>query len=888
MYRSGPRAPFKAPRPLGVSSSQISAPSSSPVVAPKPKIVGSIPNKTATKTHSSGSSQSSTSHFDGTNPAKRQKVEGKQFYIVQWRKKTTKKNKTWDGDGYIVFNGSSITFKCDVKGTRQYRAMGSVPRKNIDGIISIGSYEIEVDYEIKDQRELEELTGPLETVKQPNLAATTEKVMSVQSQYKKMIPTKVIENTLSDNDTNNGGEISSLSPRQSVHDPNGPDSLVMKKIQEDSIDVVVDPILSKALRPHQQEGIRFLYECVMGMRRSGYYGALLADEMGLGKTLMTISLLWTLLRQTPYPSDRSPICKKILIACPVTLLGNWKREFKKWLGMNRVSVLTLNSKQTAIKDKQDVKNFGKTRVYQVLIMSYEKITSCQEELKSTQFDLLVCDEGHRLKNSSNKAVQVFNGLNIKRKVLLTGTPMQNDLVEFFNIVNFINPGVLGTFASFQRDYLKPILRSREVNCINQETIQRGESKSKQLVELTKDFTLRRTSAILSNYLTSKTDLVLFCPPTKQQVELFKFIFNTQKFKRLISNSNGTNSNDSLAMITLFKKICNSPSLLSSDKIFQSLNYKQLPLEKISSKINVLIPLLLEIRRKGDEKTVIISNYTQTLDLLEDVLNKLNISFLRLDGSTPNKSRDKLVSDFNTLPISSNSVFLLSAKSGGVGLNLIGGSRLVLFDNDWNPAVDLQAMARIHRDGQKKPVFIYRLMTTGCIDEKIFQRQLMKNSLSDTFVDNKSDSKTDVFEMSDLKDLFTVSETKSNTHDLLECDCCGIGEDLAEEDGEEVDEDNADAEEEEEEEETISDQYSSQGGGWMSALNYKQDDKTGIKKKASIRNALVEYNHYDPACYDKLTECGDPIVDAIIRNSSDCPLTYLLTKSNREEIILEKE
>ena len=169
----------------------------------------------------------------------------------------------------------------------------------------------------------------------------------------------------------------------------------------------------------------------------------------------------------------------------------------------------------------------------------------------------------------------------------------------------------------------------------------------------------------------------------------------------------------------------------------------------SGKINIIVPLLLEIASLG-EKIVLISNYTKTLDLLEQVLRKVSLTFSRLDGSTPNNVRNKLVNQFNTNP--DINVFLLSSKSGGMGINLVGASRLILFDNDWNPATDLQSMSRIHRDGQLKPCFIYRLFTTGCIDEKIFQRQLVKNKLSSKFLDNDATSKSDVFDNDDLKNI----------------------------------------------------------------------------------------------------------------------------------------
>lgn len=876
MYKSGLRAAFKPPRRIDLSQTSSDAKSSSP--APISQNASSIlPQEGSYRPASSDLSRQAfkrpkinlnslkvENSFTASNTSSKDEKSVK-MYMVQWRKFSNKKNKTWDGDGLIVVSDSGITFKCDVKGNGNYKQMGKTSKTKTDGIIAIGSYELEIDYEITEKDKAGFSNS--QEVGQENKTPLHHIPAPPRNQFKKVVPLG-ISNALST-------VSKSTANRSLLHDPNAENSLTMtrppNRKSEDIVDVVVDPVLSKLLRPHQREAVLFLYECLMGFKKYKGNGALLADEMGLGKTLTTITLVWTLLKQTPYSEDTSPICKKVLITCPVTLIGNWKKEFKKWLNINRIGVLTVNNKQNASKDKQEIKSFGKTRIYQVLIMSYEKVLSCQNELSTINFDMLVCDEGHRLKNSSNKVLKVLNELNISKKVLLTGTPIQNDLVEFYNIINFINPSVLGSFQSFQKDYIKPILRSREVNCINRDTIKRGEVKSNELIELTKEFTLRRTSSILSGYLTKKTDIILFCPPTELQITLFKFVLNSRKFNALLREDN---FNNSLTLITLFKKICNSPSLLFQDKLFNSLieneeksaiDLTTLSKKTASSKVNILIPLLIEINEVGD-KTVLISNYTQTLDLLETVLQKLNISFLRLDGSTPNKLRDNLVNDFNKQHVLKNSVFLLSAKSGGVGLNLIGASRLILFDNDWNPSIDLQAMARIHRDGQTKPVFIYRIMTTGCIDEKIFQRQLMKNNLSDKFLDNKTDSKLNLFDMNDLKDLFTVNEnTLSNTHDLLQCDCSGKGEDI---NLISIDSD-------------ATDQENDTPKGWITALDYKQEDQKPKKQQASMINALVEYKHYNPNNISEKLDCGDLVTKNIIQKSKErsipIPITYMLTK-----------
>ena len=739
-----------------------------------------------------------------------------------------------------------MSLKLDSKSREIARARHT----NIDGIIKLGGYEAEIDYEISAVTDGESISR--EPASRSASMTSSQNLSGLSSEFKPVIPSLKSAPDARDpllDVTNN-----KIQKQQPVFKQN---------YQNSGIDI--DSKLDLVLRPHQKEAVAFLHECVTGQRSYQGKGALLADEMGLGKTLSTIALIWKLVRRN---SDGVQVCNKVLIVCPVTLIANWNREFKKWIDINRLGVLSINGKQGAAADKQDIKNFGKNRVYNVLIMGYEKVLTCASELSEIKFDLLVCDEGHRLKSSTNKVLKVLKHLDVEKKIVLTGTPIQNDLVEFFTIVDFINPGILGLFSSFQKDYIRHILRSRDVNCTNKEIIDRGDLLSSKLIALTNEFTLRRTSDILSSFLTTKTDVILFCKPTTLQLSLFEDIKRSKTFKASYSGSQG----GILGLITLFKKICNSPSLLAPEGKVEESELLGLDFglnvelnNKTSGKLLVLIPLLLEIQRLG-EKVVLVSNYTQTLKLLEQSVNKLNMKSLRLDGTTANKERDKLVNQFNKLSAESTMIFLLSAKAGGVGLNLVGASRLILFDNDWNPSVDLQAMARIHRDGQKRPVFIYRLLTTGCIDEKIFQRQLMKNNLSDKFLDNKVDSKTDVFDSDDLKDLFSVSETSSSTHDLLECDCGGDGE-LVEVPLEDLSEN------------SVEDLTSSQLG-YISALDFKQEDKRPKARKDNMRRALQDYRHFD---VKEGHFCEDEAVNEIVNNMKKkgipSPITFVMTKTS---------
>ena len=568
------------------------------------------------------------------------------------------------------------------------------------------------------------------------------------------------------------------------HEPTAAQALVMKRPKsvphgKQVVDIVVDPLLTKHLRDHQREGIKFMYECVMGMREFDGQGAILADEMGLGKTLQTIALLWTLLKQNPICDglrESPPIIKKALIVCPVTLINNWRQEFRKWLGVDRLGVYVFDDSKKRITD------FTEGKAYPVGIIGYEKLRTVVEDLKKGHgIDIVIADEGHRLKTAKNKSAQAIRSLNTSRRVILSGTPIQNDLSEFFMMVDFVNPDLLGTFKKFTKDFEIPIEKSRQPSASTKD-LEKGKAKSEELASLTSMFILRRTTDILSTYLPSKTEYVLLCRPTAAQASTYQHVLACPAFQGALGNSEA-----SLQLITLLKKLCNSPSLLNG-KILSGPSTSMAPLTAAllgsvpsqllrtnagSTKLRVLDQLMHILRTTTSEKIILVSNYTTTLDLLQTLLISLSYPYLRLDGSTPSSKRQELVDRFNRSPASECFAFLLSAKSGGFGLNLIGASRLVLFDVDWNPATDLQAMARIHRDGQKRPCVIYRFLMAGGLDEKIWQRQTTKLGLASNVLDQNGG--TSNFKKEELKDLFRLDEGLScQSHDLLGCGCEGRG------------------------------------------------------------------------------------------------------------------
>ena len=561
------------------------------------------------------------------------------------------------------------------------------------------------------------------------------------------------------------------------HDPVAVGAIVMKRPDRapngrQLVDVVVDPLVSQHLREHQREGVKFMYECVMGMREFDGQGAILADEMGLGKTLQTIALLWTLLKQNPIYED-PPIIKKALIVCPVTLINNWRKELRKWLGAERVGVFVADEKKKRLTD------FTMGRSYNIMIIGYEKLRTVQEELKKGPgIDIVIADEGHRLKTAKNKSAQAIKALNTPRRIILSGTPIQNDLSEFFMMVDFVNPDLLGSFKTFTKEFETPIVKSRQPGATEKD-IEKGEARSDELASLTGMFILRRTADVLSKYLPPKTEYVLFCRPTTNQALAYKHVLACPAFQAALGSTEA-----SLQLITVLKKVCNSPALLSPKDpvtpvsalmaaVLASIPSNVLRSNAGSTKLRALDQLLHTLRTTTTDKVVIVSNYTSTLDLLSALLTSLTYPFLRLDGSTPSSKRQDLVDTFNRTPSSACFAFLLSAKAGGMGINLIGASRLVLFDVDWNPATDLQAMARIHRDGQKKPCFIYRFVMAGGLDEKIWQRQITKLGLASNILDQKGGASN--FTREELRDLFRLDEGLScQTHDLLGCNCEGRG------------------------------------------------------------------------------------------------------------------
>ncbi|XP_069076581.1 DNA repair and recombination protein RAD54B isoform X2 [Pleurodeles waltl] len=707
------------------------------------------------------------------------------YFSVVWCKLSKKKHKKWEGDAVLVVKGRSAVLK-DMEGKDIAKGTG-YKSKDLESLedgqtLVIGGKEIEVMGKISTEdyrtgRCFHSIVVPSSTLSQPAMKPSS-------APFRNVCKPNAKENV--------GIDSLVCKPR---HDPNAANSLVMppppqshqwtfNKAGLPVVAVVVDPYLTVHLRPHQREGVVFLYECVMGMRVEGKFGAILADEMGLGKTLQCISLVWTLLRQGPYGSR--PVLKRVLIVTPGSLVKNWRKEFQKWLGAERIKVFSVDQDHR-------IEEFILSPLYSVLIISYEMLLRSLEQIHSVEFNLVICDEGHRLKNSTIKTASALNSLSCQKTIILTGTPVQNDLQEFYALIDFVNPGILGSLSTYKKIYEEPIIRSRQPSASAEEK-ELGEERAAELARLTGLFILRRTQEVIDKFLPPKTESIVFCRPTALQLELYRKLLTSRAIRSCLQGA--LENSPHLGCILALKKLCNHPALLfravkvkegnlSQDEFSESNLYDGLLnvfpqgydsvgfAEAESGKLQVLTKLLTGIRTYSPkERVVLVSNYTQTLDMLQKTCKSYGYSYVRLDGQTPVTQRQQIVDGFNS-KYSTHFIFLLSSKAGGVGLNLIGASHLILYDIDWNPANDIQAMARVWRDGQKRTVHIYRLLTTGSIEEKIYQRQISKQGLSGAVVDMTKTSEHIRFSVEELQNLFKLHEDSNCvTHDLLECDCEG--------------------------------------------------------------------------------------------------------------------
>lgn len=539
------------------------------------------------------------------------------------------------------------------------------------------------------------------------------------------------------------------------------DEMILNRGDADAFPVKVERQLQMHLRPHQVEGVQFMFDRLMGRAqtedgRKAPTGCVLAHEMGLGKSLQSLVLIQTLLRTGLHSR---PLVQKALIVCPASLCDNWRAECSKWLGCSRVGgspivVGSGSSRETAA----TLRDFASCVPQRLLILSYETLQRHAEVLAAAPgIELIVCDEGHRLKNAGgNKTSEALRRLERAKRIILTGTPVQNNLEEMWALCDFVAPGLLCPLSRFRTIFIHPIEAGRQPSA-DAEQRSLSEARSVQLKAITSQIILHRDASVQAHFLPPRHEMVLFCRPSESQ---------KARYERTLAEHRA--GSDALPIITQLRGLCSCSSGVSADD--EDGLPPQAPLAPAETdeaektgKAAVLMRLLRHAHDAGD-KVVIAAQFQRSLDLLQGAFRSRGWGCVRLDGKTPTDKRQQLVDSFNRSG-AEQFAFLLSTRAGGTGFNLPAANRMVLYDCDWNPAPDNQAMARVHRPGQLREVRIWRMVTTGSIEEKMLQRQLFKRDMAQQVLhDGKSDHQ---FANKDLKRLFQLDQrTRCATLGLL--------------------------------------------------------------------------------------------------------------------------
>lgn len=452
----------------------------------------------------------------------------------------------------------------------------------------------------------------------------------------------------------------------------------IKRLEEyinyNEISLQINEDLAKILRPYQVTGVKWLLSLKLNN-----FGGCLADDMGLGKTLQVIAFL----------SDLRFKDSRNLIIVPKTLLINWKREFQKFLPDVKVYLY-----HGAGREKKNIP------VSKVTLSTYGTILNDSEIIQEFQFDNLILDEAQYVKNSDSRTYKALFNIKAHTRIILTGTPIENNIEEFWGLMKFINFDIIKSFNGLDEN--------------------QSLTKLKLATSL---FVLRRVKQNVLSDLPRKQEQVLYCEMGNMQYELYHKILESIRFELLRTNSRYEIKDNSAILkgLLYLQEVCCHPLLLNKD-----LNTKNC---SESTKMDVLENILKNAYESG-HKVVVFSRFTRMLKIIKEKINFLHMNYFYLDGKT--KNRIAIVEEFEQ---SKSGIFLISLKAGGFGINLVSADIAIIYDPWWNPAVEKQAEDRLYRIGQKNNVMIYRLITVDTIEEKIYELQHRKQDLYSQILDN---------------------------------------------------------------------------------------------------------------------------------------------------------
>ncbi|XP_074276619.1 CHD3-type chromatin-remodeling factor PICKLE-like isoform X1 [Silene latifolia] len=501
-----------------------------------------------------------------------------------------------------------------------------------------------------------------------------------------------------------------------------------------------------SLHPYQLEGLNFLR-----FSWSKQTHVILADEMGLGKTIQSIAFLASLFEEGVYPH---------LVVAPLSTLRNWEREFATWAPQLNVIMYVGSGQARAIirqyefyypkksisaklKKKKSGQISGESKhdriKFDVLLTSYEMINLDSASLKPIKWECMVVDEGHRLKNKDSKLFLMLKQFSSKHRVLLTGTPLQNNLDELFVLMHFLDAGKFGSLEEFQEEFQD----------INQE------EQISRLHKMLAPHLLRRVKKDVMKELPPKKELILRVELSSKQKEYYKAIL-TRNYGLLTRKGGGQIS--LINVVMELRKLCCHPYMLEGvEPVIQDSNESFKQLLESSGKLQLLDKMMVKLKEQG-HRVLIYSQFQNMLDILEDYMTYKKWVYERIDGKVSGAERQIRIDRYNAKS-SSRFCFLLSTRAGGLGINLATADTVIIYDSDWNPHADLQAMARAHRLGQTNKVMIYRLVTRGSIEERMMQMTKKKMVLEHLVVGKLKTQNINQEELDDIirygsKELFT--------------------------------------------------------------------------------------------------------------------------------------
>ena len=589
-----------------------------------------------------------------------------------------------------------------------------------------------------------------------------------------------------------------IETRQALFEDYFPDEDTAKAILDFDLDtrkvlVKINKAFVPLLKPHQLEGIKFLYDCIIesvdrvNNENEPGSGCILAHSMGLGKTFQIVVFLHTIMTNK-HLQDK---IERALIIVPYNVIENWVREFNKWFEMCSIdwpiNIFEIRNAKT-IKQRLEMMRSWYKRGGILLITSnlFSRIVSNSESQKESIIkkallspgpDLVVIDEGHLLKNDESTFNIALNLVQAKRRIVLTGTPLQNNLIEYFVMVNFVKPHLLGTKKEFRNRFENPVKKGQNADSSHYE-VQLMKKRIHVLSQMLKGCIHRQDYQVLVPYLQPKYEYVLCVKLTKEQIHLYQHYLKFFVDKTDRAHKNFLRDKQFLSLVWTHPALMHDYSIDSQtnkkENFASSIGnwyLKYLDLENIYqielSVKYILLFVILEMCEKIGDKVVVFSQSLYCLDLIEkllrfkmkafckqhslvnmayeDVLAKTcgvsnryvrNTDYFRIDGSVDADERSSIIDQFNNVHEKRARLMLVSTKAGGIGTNLIGANRAIIFDASFNPSHDLQAIFRIYRLGQIKPVFVYRFTAYGTMEDKIYKRQIVKQSLSGRVVDEQ--------------------------------------------------------------------------------------------------------------------------------------------------------